>query len=281
MSISFHEMRQKSRKKQKWLLIDVSYLAWRAFYTTGQLSHDDMGTGVIFGILREVLYLQELFDTNYIAFCFDHGANLRRAQCATYKANRVIQEGFDEVKRQLKLLRTKILKEAGFHNICYDKGYEADDIIASICRDLQKNQSAIVVSADHDLYQLLGSQVKIWNPQKKEMLTIEKFTEEWGMEPTAWVDVKCIAGCSSDNIAGIHGVGEKTAAKFLNGKLNANSKGFKSIVSGNSVWKKNRSLIQLPYPGVKKFVLRVNEVTPEKWNAVAKQLGMKTLEQLK
>lgn len=266
-----------------WLLLDCDYLCHRAFYSTGTLKFGDVLTGVVFGFLRDIVNFQQLFQTDDIAFCFDHGKSLRVLEYPRYKSNRQQVEGTSEFNAkkelafQIKQLRLDYLPSIGFRNVFWQNGYEADDVIASVCKNLTKRESAVVISADHDLYQLLTDRVIIFNPHKKQTVTVKTFEDEWGLSPTQWVDIKSIAGCQTDCIAGVQGVGEKTAAKFITGSLKTSAKAFNAIVKGNAVWKRNRYLVQLPYPGTDRFELEDDKIKREDWTELTTRLGMKSL----
>lgn len=279
-----------------WLVLDSNYLCFRAFFSTGQLSHEDVPTGVVFGLLRDIVYLQDLYATDRIIFCWDFGKPLRCRDYQQYKETRrervLSEEEYIlriQLHRQIRLLRTRYLKELGYKNIFYQHGYEADDIIASVVRSifldecfdakkaLRQKQEVVIVSDDHDLYQLLRSRVAIYSPRLKSVITEDKLREQYGVSPTAWIDVKAIAGCSSDNIKGIKGVGEVTAAKFLGGRLKETSAAYAAIVNGNRIWKRNRSLIELPYPGTKTFKIQQDYVEPSAWRDLTSRLGMTSL----
>lgn len=268
-----------------WLLLDCNYLCWRSFHAMGQLRHGDIRTGMMFGFLRDVVHLQDIHNTNKIAFCWDCGTSVRKVVCPTYKQKRhdkklkpddeLIQKEF---YKQMKLLRTKYLREIGFQNIFWQEGYEADDIIAAICETLPEKHEAIIVSSDKDLYQLLSPRILIWNPHKNKAVTADSFSREWGLTPSQWVDVKAMAGCHTDEVPGIPGVGEKTAAKFLRGKLKAESAAFQKIVKGNKLWKKNKQLVKIPYPGTEVFELAArDQINEKKWKEITKELGMQSL----
>lgn len=268
--------------KEPTLLLDVSYLAYRAFYAgMGQLSFNHIKTGVVYGVLKEIMFLQDRFQTKKIGFCFDVGKPNRSYSCPTYKSNRKENKSDEElkmileVKNQLKLMRKEYLPEVGFQNIFWQKGFEADDVIAKIVLDRPKRKF-IIVSSDQDLYQLLGYNCSIWNPASKELRTEEWFREKYGCGPEAWVQVKAMAGCSSDNVPGITGVGEKTALKFIRGEL---SKGvaFDKIVLGAKIWKSNLDLIRIPFPGIQPFTFVKDSLSPEGWGKLTSRLGMQSL----
>lgn len=268
-----------------WLLIDVSYLAWRAFHSTPDLSWEGVKTSVIFGLLRDVQNLQDLHATRRVVFAFDVGRPWRSVKFEGYKGSRHNYEEMDrtellargEVKFQLKNLRNIHLNEIGYRNIWFESGYEADDLIAAGCSALPDGDTAIIVSRDGDFYQLLNDRVSIWNPSKKRMITADWFRDEYGISPEQWADVKAIAGCGSDEVPGVKGIGEITAAKFLAGTLKHTTKAFAKIVEGDAIWKRNLPLVKLPYEGCPTPEFLEDETTEGKWRKVAKSLGIKSL----
>ena len=269
------------------LLIDVSCLAYRNFYVMGDLSHDGVKTGVVFGLFRDILNLQETHNTDKLIFCFDGGYSCRTEIYSVYKADRKERyekmeqeerEARSELFRQMKRLRTKYLPAIGFRNIFWQEGYEADDLIASVCDDLPKGDKGIIVSMDADLFQLLvEDRIEMWTPHKRRILTEKWFTKEWGIDPSQYADVKAIAGCAGDNVKGVERVGEKTAAKFLRGELNPGLKVYQKIVSVNDLWKRNIQLTRLPFPGTERFELREDRVSRKRWERVTERLGMVSL----
>lgn len=274
----------------KWLLLDCNYLCHRAAFSMGDLSFKGAATGTIYGFLKDVHNLQSKFDTNKLVFCFDCGRSLRTKSYPQYKQNRdvkkqkltVEEKTFRrEFQRQVKKLRKDYLKIIGFSNVFYEYGYESDDIIASICHHLPKGDEAIIVSSDKDLYQLITWRVSIYQPQKRELLTLQDFKKQYNISPADWMEVKATAGCSSDNIKGIKGVGEKTAIKFIRNKLKTNSKAYLSITSpeGRCVRNKNWHLVALPIKGTKIFKLnKHNHFSKKGWKKITKKLGMKSLQ---
>ena len=97
----------------------------------------------------------------------------------------------------------------------YDSRYEADDIIASIADKSKDEHEIIILSPDKDLMQLVDDKVKIFNPFLKK--TIDKYfiEEKFGIKPEDFHIFLALCGDASDNIAGIEGIGPKTAVKIL------------------------------------------------------------------
>jgi len=266
------------------LLIDVSCLAWRSFHAMGDLSYGGVETGVTYGVFRTVLDLMDVYGTSSVAWCFDRGHDKRTVIYPDYKKNRKQPdrepeelEARADLHRQIYRLRTKYLPGVGFKNIFWQDDYEADDVIASICQTLTKQQQAVIVSSDQDLYQLLTPRVSIWNPATQKAITNESFREKWSIDPFLWADVKAIAGCGSDGVPGVVGVGEKTAIKHLCGQLKDTTKAYKSILSSNNLIRRNLRLVRLPMDGIERFELSDDEPSQEAWERVMDELGMRSL----
>jgi DNA polymerase I len=273
-----------------WLILDCNYLLYRAFHAMGGLSYEGTATGATYGFLRDLVHLQEDLSSNKVVFCFDHGRLHRESLLSTYKASRKKKRkkgtpeekrAYKELQRQIETLKMELLFEIGYRNVLYQEGYEADDIIASVCKlSLSEDDTAIIVSADKDLYQLLNERVSIWHPQQQRMLTEAGFRGMYDIDPAMWPEVKAIAGCPTDDIPGCDGVAELTAIKFIRRKLKQESVAYKRIIAGAAAWQLNVELTLLPYPGVKEFRLRKDKVSSDKWAEVADRYGMKSLRRL-
>lgn len=260
------------------LILDCNYLAHRSYHALGDLRHGQIGTAVIFGVMRDILSLQELFGTDRMVFCFDVGKAYRAIDYPGYKATRYLHKRErPDLQKQIRLLRKEVLPAIGYQNIFSQKGHEADDIIASLCLNLPKNREAIVVSADKDLYQVLGERVTIYNPQSKVSVNRQSFIETWGIEPEQWADAKAMAGCSTDEVEGIPGIKEKTAAKFLSNSLSPQAKAYAAIVAHNHIWRRNLPIVGIPYPGTKIFTIWRDEIDPKNWEAVMQRYGIRSL----
>lgn len=273
-----------------YLILDSNYLCHRAYHAMGDLQHKDIRTGMLFGFLRDITTLQDLFSTRSVVFCFDNGTSLRAQHLPTYKSRRKAKDkdlSHEEMNKKIELyyqidqLRDIYLRRLGYNNVHHYPGYESDDIIAKLCMSSMRNEEKIIVSADADLYQCIDGNTRWYNPQKRLMMDKAKFNAEWGIQPSEWRHVKALAGCGSDDIVGIKGVGEKTAAKYLRGDLGLTSKAYQSIASpaGLATWKQNIKLVRLPYPGTPEYTLLPDNVTEAKWQAFADEFGMATLSQ--
>lgn len=278
-----------------WLLLDTNYLCYRAFHSLGDLSFGAIKTGVVFGVMRDVLNLQERFGTECVAFCFDVGLPLRRQLLETYKqkrhsgANRTEEEerARAHVRAQIEALREDYLPSVGYRNVFGQQGFEADDIIASICRQLPEEDDAIIVTADTDLYQLLSANVSIFTPPnlhaKGKYITLQSFKRDHGITPKQWVHVKALAGCPTDEVPGVPGCGNKTAIKYILGTLKDTTKIYRRVASerAHALVLKNWPLVKLPFKDTPTFTLQPDEVTDKGWTALCDRLGMESLRHLR
>ncbi len=269
----------------KWLVLDVNYLCWRNYHTgMRDLTHNDIPTGSIFGLLKDVLSLENQFDTKNIAFCFDSKESHRKKLFSGYKSDREKKrnEMTQEERRkyilmvtQINILRQDILPYLGFRNIFHEEGHEADDMIASFCY-INKDEEIIIVSADQDLYQILNARIRIWNPTQQKMVNNKQFTKEWEVGAAQWALVKAIAGCKSDSIPGVPGVGEKTAARFVANTLKEGKK-TEQIRAAKDLVRNNLRLTSLPFPSTPECHIQKDIRNETSWRKIAKQYGMTSL----
>jgi DNA polymerase I len=273
-------------KPKNYLLYDVQNLAYRAFYSVGGLNYNNTPTGVYFQVLGTVLQLEGQFGPATPVFCFDSKESKRKKLYPNYKKARhtrnLTQDQLSallDLRNQISGLRTKYLKLLGCHNIFRKKGYEADDLIAYISQGLRENERAVIVSTDSDLLQCLSVQVKIYDPRKKFLWTVEHFRKAYGIEdPKNWAAVKALSGCSTDGVKGIPGIGEKTAVKFVNFTLSESSKKYQQILSkkGLAIRRRNLPLVKLPFSGIKSIkLIQDGEL---QWSRVFRELGIRSLD---
>jgi 5'-3' exonuclease len=187
---------------------------------------------------------------------------------------------FDKVFcQQVERLKSEYLWTIGFTNIFQQGGYESDDLIAAICKSLDPaKQSAVIITADTDLLQCIRPHIRWYSPRSRQTMSLQAFYKQTGIYPKDWAKLKAIAGCSSDNVKGIPGVGEKTAIKYLTGQLDESHAKYKAIKRG---WKKivlrNKRLVLLPFEGTPVPKLKRDKLSQEGWNKVTRKLGMKSI----
>jgi len=232
-----------------YVLLDMNNLCHIAHYSTGNLSNDEKKTGVLFGVMKQLLSLVKKTGSNRFVFFWDSRKSFRKEIYPEYKANRKHgshDEDRQSLYNQITEMRRDIIPGLGFSNSYMQSGYEADDLITFFMMN-HPDHEHIVVSTDQDLYQTIRKNRKIYNPIKKEFITVEVFKERFGgLEPINYRIIKQITGCSSDNVKGIHGIGEKTVVKYLKAEIN-NSEKFKEIQAQRTLIDFNEKLVYLPY----------------------------------
>ncbi len=243
------------------LLVDANAIAHQAKHAM-ELNYEGMQTGVMFGFLRQIIKISNELNTNKIFFFWDSSKSNRRIMFPEYKANRrkdkVPTEKFfdDQCYKQFNLLKHSLLPDLGFK--CYQaEGFEADDIIATAVQNHKFD--FIIVSGDTDLYQLLSDSVSLYKSNNKTIYSINDFKNEYNITPAQWIQVKAIAGCTTDNIPGLPNIGEITACKYLRGELKHTTEAYKKIKSafGKNTIEKNLPLVKLPLEGTPVFPLAI------------------------
>jgi 5'-3' exonuclease len=274
------------------LILDCQYLCHRAFHALGaNLDFAGEPTAVVFGFLKDVSALLNEFQTERVVFTWDRGCGKRREIYPEYKAVRMAahQDATDEEKqarrdflRQVQKLRECYVPQLGYRNSFWQDGYEADDVIASVVKQsLGEDDQAIIVSSDQDLWQLIGPNASCYNPYKKTLLDRDTFMATYGIEPCLWANVKALAGCSTDGVPGIKGIGEATAVKWFRSQLKFDSVAYRKINEmGIEIHNRNIQLVRLPFAGTEVFRLREDETSAERWRTLADKLGMKSIREL-
>ena len=195
-------------------LVDGSSYVHRAYHAIRNLSNSKgLPTNAIFGFSRMIIKILEEKKPLYMAVVLDaKGPTFRHEIFKDYKANRPpmpedLQEQIPYIKRILEGLNVKALEK---------KGYEADDVIATLARvGEEKGYGVIVISGDKDFRQILSPAVTLWDTMKDSRLDYNGFIREYGLRPEQIIDVMGLSGDASDNVPGVKGIGEKTALDLV------------------------------------------------------------------
>lgn len=206
---------------KKLFLLDAMALIYRAYYAlikSPRLTSDGRNTNAQFGFTSTLYDLIQKEKPTHLAVCFDTEAPTERhIEFEAYKANR--QEAPEDLIESLPDIK-RIIK--AFNIPCIEKdGYEADDIIGTLAgQAAQVGYEVFMVTPDKDYGQLVTEKVFIYKPpymgNKEEIMGIKEVCERWNIPSVDKViDILGLMGDSVDNIPGIAGVGEKTAAKLI------------------------------------------------------------------
>ncbi|HEY5890544.1 MAG TPA: DNA polymerase I [Acidimicrobiia bacterium] len=201
------------------ILIDGNSIAYRAFYALPEDLATKSGqvTNAVFGFTRMLIRLLKDHDPDGIAVAWDVSRQTFRTEAyPEYKANR--SKAPDHFRSQLGLM-DEVLQALQINQI-RQEGYEADDIIASIAKQAVRDDwEVLVVTGDRDAFQLVGGPVKVVYPMRgiSETITADADYIEgrYGIRPDQYVEYAALRGDNSDNLPGVPGVGEKTAARLI------------------------------------------------------------------
>ncbi len=194
-------------------IIDGYGFLFRAYYALPNLNTTaGLPVGGIYGFVN--MLLKYLNATEYLVVVFDTGEkNFRHEIYPEYKSNR--PKPPDDLIPQFAMLR----EAAEAFNLNYEevKGYEADDVIATLAKTYSQYEDLkiTVVTADKDLFQLMNEKVAIFDPMKNKYIKEEDVTEKFGVSSSKLLDLLALTGDASDNIPGVPGIGVKTAARLL------------------------------------------------------------------
>jgi len=208
----------------KLLLVDFYALFHRSrnalLRATGGLStsYGRPTTGT-YGFTNNLLSVIDSERPTHVAVCYDAGGNWRKEADAEYKANRVKDEGdeADTFKAEAAALMDEVLPSLGLPLVGV-RGYEADDSIYTLARNAIEFDEVVILTCDQDILQCVTDRVSVvlFNSAKKvARMGVAEVVEKWGVQPSQIPLIKALAGDSSDNIAGIKGLGPKTALKII------------------------------------------------------------------
>lgn len=207
-------------EQKRLFLIDGSALAYRSYYAFVKnplVNSKGMNTSAIYGFAAAVLRLMEQEAPDRLAVVFDSPEpTFRHEQFPDYKATR--EKMPDEMAEQLPLI-DQVVEALGIPMLRED-GYEADDVIGTLAtRGEAEGWEVFIVTGDKDFMQVVSDRVKLYDVMKQdravEIVGPAEVEAKFGVPPEQVTDVLGLMGDSSDNIPGVSGVGEKTAAKLV------------------------------------------------------------------
>jgi len=201
-------------------LIDVSALAYRSFYAfihNPLKKSDGQETSAVFGFVSAILRLIKDQEPSHIAFVKDlKGPTWRHEAYAEYKAQRKPMP--ESLVGQLPLI-DDFVEHCGLRTVSLP-GYEADDVMATLAvQAREKGWDTFLVTRDKDLMQMVGPRIFLFEAgkqgQKPQVVGVEEVRAKWGVGPESIVDFLSLLGDASDNVPGVHGIGEKGAASLI------------------------------------------------------------------
>lgn len=270
---------------------------------------EQMYSDILWAFLNRLKFCSEKFNTNKFIFAWESPSehSLRAKIFPAYKQSRktfdntpVVITG-EESRRELEskkgiierqtirkvaepfwmLLQKHILDYIGFHNNISVDGYEGDDIIAQIVKQ-ESPRPIVIMSEDNDMYQLISDNVCQISTRFRghsqgyvstpSVLDRKRFIHLFGIEPHQWASVKSVAGCPTDGVPGVKGVGKITAVKYIkegslmrtNGKPTLKQEAINAATETGEIdlWRK---LVTLPFEGMPNIAIKQDALSPRKF----------------
>lgn len=212
---------------KRLVLIDGKSVFYRGYYAMGPLSlADGTPTGGVYGFAAIAMEIVKKIDPTKVVVAWDSKTSVsrRREIYAEYKAGRV--KPGEDFYTQIPLLME--LTQALGWNFVEVENYEADDIIGTLSLQADETTDATgkceyetyIISSDLDMLQIVDDNTHMWRILKGftniEQIDVAEIEAKYGIKKSQFLDLKALKGDASDNIPGVPGIGEKTAAKLLN-----------------------------------------------------------------
>lgn len=274
-------MRIRLPTSEVTLVVDGKYLVYRSQYggNSANLEYGGKLTGLYYMFFNTLRQLTYKFNPANMVIMWDGGRNVRKDEYPTYKErNKNIKPEQLELMQRIKHEYPCIVSmcsRMGFAGYSLD-GYEADDLIALFCQRFNYINK-IIITRDEDMYQCLDSTTSIYSPDDKQRKNLEWFVKTYEINPNQWGIYKSLAGCNSDNVSGIPGVGEKTALEILKGTVN--QKAMDKLETHKELWNLCKRLTVLPHPNLKNHRIKFKQ-TRININQMAmefQKMGMRSL----
>lgn len=203
------------------VLIDGKSVFYRGYHAMGALSlPDGTPTGGVYGFAAIAMEIVGRLNPTKVVVAWDSKTSVskRRAFYPEYKAGRV--KPGEDFYAQIPLLK-ELVKDLGWSLVELDD-YEADDIIGTLSREADEagDYETFIISSDLDMLQIVDENTHMWRIVKGftniEKIDIAEIEAKYHIKKSQFLDLKSLKGDSSDNIPGVAGIGEKTAAALLN-----------------------------------------------------------------
>lgn len=223
-----HTVAHRARRQQEVLMskrsrtrvlmvVDGNNVVHREYHAHKDLrTSQGVPTGAVFGFLIQMQVISEKLGASDIVVAFDKGRSFRKDLLPEYKANRHAPD--DALTGQWAYVE-RLCDALGITRVAVD-GYEADDVIATICAKSQTRVQdgklkVVVVSGDKDMQELVRYGAVMYDLSRSYAHTRQEIIDYWGVEPELIRHVLALAGDASDGVKGVEGVGRKTAGALV------------------------------------------------------------------
>ncbi|WP_445766201.1 DNA polymerase I [Rheinheimera sp.] len=198
------------------ILVDGSSYLFRAYHSPPHLTNSKgEATGAIYGVVNMLKSLVRQYQPSQMAVIFDaKGPTFRNEMYSEYKAHRPPMP--DDLRSQIAPLHS-IIAAMGLPLLCIE-GVEADDVIGTLARQASsEGRNTLISTGDKDMAQLVDEHITLINTMTNTLLDPAAVVDKFGVGPELIIDYLALMGDKVDNIPGLPGVGEKTAAALLQG----------------------------------------------------------------
>ena len=205
---------------KRLVLIDGKSVFYRGYYAMGALGlPDGTPTGGVYGFAAIAMEIVKQLAPTKVVVAWDSPSSTakRKAVYSEYKAGRV--KPGEDFYAQIPLLK-ELVADLGW-SLVELPDYEADDIIGTLSRqaDEEGDYETFIISSDLDMLQIVDENTHMWRILKGftdiQQMDVAEVEAKYGIRKSQFLDLKALKGDTSDNIPGVPGVGEKTAAKLL------------------------------------------------------------------
>jgi len=270
--------------KDRVLIIDAINLFMRHYIAHPSMSENGDQVGGVVGFFNNLSSLIVRCRPEKVYVIWEGGGSKRKRDLYSdykkgsrpQKLNRYYEDIPDTYENRNYQVKTLIalLSLAPVVQIYVDDA-EADDAIGYLCKYKLKDKTKIIVSSDHDFYQLINKGTIVWSPTLKAFVNNQKVIDRFNIHPNNFCLAKCVVGDRSDNIPGVKGVGFKSLSKCFEKFLSSdtyeintlledsraaskNSKRliFKRVIESDSLIKRNWKLVLLDTNNLSHFQIK-------------------------
>ena len=208
--------------KGRCLIIDAYNLFIRHYVANPTMSKNGDQIGGVVGFFNGMTKLIDQCNPSDVYIIWEGGGSVRKRsvykdykrQSRPVKLNRYYEDIPDTLQNRNYQIKTLISFLDNFPvTQLYVEGSEADDVIGYLCKYKFKSRPKVIVSSDHDFYQLLDKTTIIYSPTLKDFVNEKYVIKKYGIHPENFALAKAIVGDNSDNIPGVAGAGFKTLVK--------------------------------------------------------------------
>lgn len=291
----------------KVLIIDAMNTFLRAFAIINHINPKGNHIGGLTGCLKSIGYAIKTLNPTRVIVVFEGegSTNNKKNLFPDYKGNRKIKRitnfsGFNNQEEESASIETQLLRLVEYLQClpidmaAIDRA-EADDTMAYLATKFQDKNDVVIMSSDQDFLQLVNNKISVYSPTKKKFYTPEKITEEYGLPPHNYLQMKILLGDSSDNIPGVPKLGPKkliknfpelqednivTLSEILDKSQSSEGKMYEAVNMFSHQLKINEKLMDLHNPNLSAMMkMEVDDVITQPKNTMDKAKFLSMYEQ--